>query len=68
LKAFLSFRYHNADISIATATPSGLLTPIVTNAQSKGLATISNQVKELAGRAREGKLAPQEYQVRLNLS
>ncbi|CAG8622203.1 5200_t:CDS:2 [Funneliformis caledonium] len=55
-------QYHNADISVATATPSGLITPIVTNAQSKGLATISKQVKELAGRAREGKLLPQEYQ------
>ncbi|RIA97035.1 2-oxoacid dehydrogenases acyltransferase-domain-containing protein [Glomus cerebriforme] len=55
-------QYHNADISVATATSSGLITPIVTNAQSKGLATISNQVKELAGRAREGKLAPHEYQ------
>ncbi|CAB4411332.1 unnamed protein product [Rhizophagus irregularis] len=55
-------QYHNADISIATATSSGLITPIITNAQSKGLGAISNQVKELAGRAREGKLAPQEYQ------
>ena len=59
----MSFRYHDADISVATATSSGLITPIVKNAQLKGLATISNQVKELASRAREGKLAPREYQV-----
>ncbi|KAG9300111.1 hypothetical protein G9A89_000851 [Geosiphon pyriformis] len=55
-------QYLNSDISIATATPTGLITPIVTKAETKGLASISNQVKELAGRAREGKLAPYEYQ------
>ncbi|CAJ0640920.1 15003_t:CDS:2, partial [Entrophospora sp. SA101] len=55
-------QYQSADVSVATATPTGLLTPIVRNAQSLGLASISNQVKELAGRAREGKLAPEEYQ------
>ncbi|CAG8503305.1 3744_t:CDS:2 [Ambispora gerdemannii] len=55
-------QYHNSDISIATATPTGLITPIITKAESKGLAVISNQVKELASRAREGKLAPHEFQ------
>nr|CAG8437061.1 2105_t:CDS:2 [Entrophospora candida]CAG8466595.1 2894_t:CDS:2 [Entrophospora candida] len=55
-------QYQSADVSVATATPTGLLTPIVRNAQSLGLASISNQVKELAGRAREGKLTPEEYQ------
>ncbi|CAG8451584.1 13187_t:CDS:2 [Acaulospora colombiana] len=55
-------QYHDADISVAVATPSGLITPIVKKAQAKGLASISKQVKELADRAREGKLAPQEYQ------
>ncbi|RHZ75297.1 hypothetical protein Glove_216g208 [Diversispora epigaea] len=55
-------QYRNADISIAVATPNGLITPIIKNAQTKGLATISNEVKELAGRAKENKLSPHEYQ------
>jgi len=55
-------QYHTSDISVAVATSSGLITPIVQSADSKGLATISNQVKDLATRARDGKLAPQEYQ------
>ena len=53
---------HNADISIAVATPSGLMTPIVKTVQAKGLSSISNQTKELAKRARDGKLKPDEYQ------
>ncbi|KAG0309043.1 pyruvate dehydrogenase complex dihydrolipoamide acetyltransferase component (E2) [Dissophora globulifera] len=55
-------QYHTADICVATSTPSGLITPIVANAESKGLATISNQVKDLAARARANKLSPHEYQ------
>ncbi|KAF9394184.1 pyruvate dehydrogenase complex dihydrolipoamide acetyltransferase component (E2) [Mortierella sp. AD011] len=55
-------QYHTADICVATSTPAGLITPIVANAETKGLATISNQVKDLAARARANKLAPQEYQ------
>ncbi|KAI8077929.1 pyruvate dehydrogenase complex dihydrolipoamide acetyltransferase [Gilbertella persicaria] len=55
-------QYNSADICVAVATPSGLITPIVTSAESKGLSTISSQVKDLATRARDGKLAPQEYQ------
>ncbi|KAF9966218.1 pyruvate dehydrogenase complex dihydrolipoamide acetyltransferase component (E2) [Mortierella alpina] len=55
-------QYHTADICVATSTPTGLITPIVANAESKGLATISNQVKDLAARARANKLAPHEYQ------
>ncbi|KAI1318707.1 pyruvate dehydrogenase complex dihydrolipoamide acetyltransferase component (E2) [Mortierella claussenii] len=55
-------QYHSADICVATSTPSGLITPIVANAETKGLATISNQVKDLATRARANKLAPHEYQ------
>ena len=54
---------HNVvDVSIAVAIEGGLITPIVRNTDQKGLATISNEVKELAGRAREGKLLPEEYQ------
>lgn len=56
-------QFETVDICVAVATPAGLITPIVKNADQKGLATISNTVKELAGRAREGKLTPQEYQV-----
>ncbi|KAF8349959.1 dihydrolipoamide acetyltransferase [Amanita rubescens] len=54
--------YKKADISIAVATPTGLITPIVKDAGSKGLATISAETKALAKKAREGKLAPSEYQ------
>ncbi|CAO3652784.1 unnamed protein product [Mucor fragilis] len=55
-------QYNSADICVAVATPAGLITPIVTAAETKGLSTISSQVKDLATRARDGKLAPQEYQ------
>ncbi|HSK39717.1 MAG TPA: pyruvate dehydrogenase complex dihydrolipoamide acetyltransferase [Arenibaculum sp.] len=54
--------FEDADISVAVATPSGLITPIIKQAQAKGLAQISNEMKELAGKAREGKLKPEEYQ------
>lgn len=55
-------QYSNADISIAVATPTGLITPIVKNVGAKGLATISSQTKALAKKARDGKLQPHEYQ------
>ena len=55
-------RYDHADISVAVATPGGLITPIVKTAEEKGLAVISDEMKDLAGRAREGKLKPEEYQ------
>lgn len=55
-------QYHDVDISVAVATPGGLITPIVRNADRKGLATLSDEVKDLAVRARDGKLKPQEYQ------
>ncbi|KKJ75496.1 branched-chain alpha-keto acid dehydrogenase subunit E2 [Kiloniella litopenaei] len=54
--------YKNADISVAVATPSGLITPIIKAAQNKGLGVISEEMKDLAGRARDGKLKPEEYQ------
>ncbi|KAL7566690.1 hypothetical protein ACA910_017751 [Epithemia clementina (nom. ined.)] len=50
------------DISVAVATPTGLITPILFNANHKGLAEIAETVKDLATRARDGKLAPHEYQ------
>ena len=54
--------YSRADISVAVAAPSGLITPIITEADTKSLAVISKEMKELAGKAREGKLQPHEYQ------
>ncbi|TFK30555.1 dihydrolipoyllysine-residue acetyltransferase [Coprinopsis marcescibilis] len=54
--------YKKADISVAVATPTGLITPIVKDAGSKGLASISAETKALAKKARDGKLAPAEYQ------
>jgi len=55
-------QYNYADISVAVATPTGLITPIIANAQDKGLLTITQNMKDLAKRARDGKLAPAEYQ------
>lgn len=54
--------HHTVDISIAVSTDNGLITPIVFDADRKGLAAIGNDVKELAGRAREGGLQPHEFQ------
>ncbi len=55
-------QYDHADISVAVSTPNGLITPIVKAAETKGLKEISNEIKDLAGRAREGKLKPVEFQ------
>ncbi len=54
--------YNDIDISVAVAIDGGLITPIVRNADQKGLAVISNEMKDLAARAREGKLSPDEFQ------
>jgi pyruvate dehydrogenase E2 component (dihydrolipoamide acetyltransferase) len=54
--------YHSVDISVAVAIDGGLITPIIRNADRKGLKVISEEMKNLAGRAREGKLSPEEYQ------
>ena len=54
--------YEHADISVAVATPAGLITPIVKAAEGKGLAQISTEMKDLATRARDGALQPVEYQ------
>lgn len=50
------------DISVAVATPTGLITPIVKNADQKGLKIISAEIKDLAARAKINKLKPNEYQ------
>lgn len=55
-------QYNTVDVSVAVATPTGLITPIVKNAHSKGLVSISNEIKELGKKAKSGKLAPEEYQ------
>eukprot|EP00668_Euglena_longa_P040616 GGOE01053478.1.p1 GENE.GGOE01053478.1~~GGOE01053478.1.p1 ORF type:complete len:288 (+),score=40.45 GGOE01053478.1:459-1322(+) len=54
-------RFHSVDISVAVATPTGLITPVVYNADLKGLKEISNDIKTLAALAREGKLTPEQY-------
>ncbi len=54
--------YSRADISVAVSIDGGLITPIVTGANEKSVSAISAEVKELAGRAKEGKLQPHEYQ------
>lgn len=55
-------QYNNVDISVAVAIDSGLITPIVKNADQKTVIQISNEMKDLASRARAGKLAPEEFQ------
>lgn len=63
---FISFfppRNHVVDMSVAVSTANGLITPIVFNAHTKGLAAINSDVSALAAKAREGKLQPHEFQV-----
>ncbi|QLC23228.1 pyruvate dehydrogenase complex dihydrolipoamide acetyltransferase [Parasphingopyxis sp. CP4] len=55
-------RFSRADISVAVSIPGGLITPIITGADSKSVSAISQEMKELAGRAKDGKLQPHEYQ------
>ena len=53
--------YKTADISVAVAIPNGLITPIIRHAEDKRLSDISAEMKGLAGRAKDGKLKPEEY-------
>jgi pyruvate dehydrogenase E2 component (dihydrolipoamide acetyltransferase) len=55
-------QYKRADISVAVSIPAGLITPIIVGADSKSVSAISAEMKDLAERARDGKLQPQEYQ------
>ncbi len=55
-------KFKQVDMAIAVAIEGGLITPIIKNADSKGLSTLSAEAKELAGKAREGKLMPEEFQ------
>jgi len=54
-------QFKRADISVAVSIPGGLITPVVTSADTKSLSAIATEIKDLAGRAREGKLQPHEY-------
>ena len=54
-------QFKRADIAVAVSIPGGLITPVVTGADTKSLSAIATEIKDLAGRAREGKLQPHEY-------
>ncbi|MCY1671724.1 pyruvate dehydrogenase complex dihydrolipoamide acetyltransferase [Novosphingobium sp. SL115] len=54
--------FTRADVSVAVAAPSGLITPIIVDAGNKSMSAIATEMKALAGKAREGKLQPHEYQ------
>ena len=55
-------KHRHSDMAVAVSIPGGLITPVVRKAELKGLAAISNEMKDLAARARARKLAPHEYQ------
>jgi pyruvate dehydrogenase E2 component (dihydrolipoyllysine-residue acetyltransferase) len=55
-------KHKHADVGVAVSIPGGLITPIVRKADEKTLSVISNEMKDLAGRARNRKLKPEEYQ------
>ena len=55
-------KHKDADVGVAVSIPGGLITPIVRKAQSKTLSVISNEMKDLAQRAKARKLKPQEYE------
>ncbi|HEX8263036.1 MAG TPA: pyruvate dehydrogenase complex dihydrolipoamide acetyltransferase [Allosphingosinicella sp.] len=54
--------FKRADISVAVSIPNGLITPVIVEADTKPLSRIATEMKDLAARAREGKLKPEEYQ------
>ncbi|EKE09241.1 MAG: hypothetical protein ACD_16C00205G0037 [uncultured bacterium] len=56
------YQYASADVAVAVAIEGGLITPVVRHAETKRLLEISNEMKDLAMRAREGKLKPEEFQ------
>jgi pyruvate dehydrogenase E2 component (dihydrolipoamide acetyltransferase) len=57
-----TLKHNHADIAVAVAIEGGLITPIIRHAENKGLSSIANEMKDLAGRARDRKLMPEEYQ------
>jgi pyruvate dehydrogenase E2 component (dihydrolipoamide acetyltransferase) len=56
------YQYVSADVAVAVSIEGGLITPVVRHAEVKGVAEISKEMKDLAARAREGKLKPEEFQ------
>ena len=56
------YQYKDIDVSVAVAIEGGLITPIIRRADQKGLSTISTEMKDLAKRAKDGKLKPEEFQ------
>jgi pyruvate dehydrogenase E2 component (dihydrolipoamide acetyltransferase) len=54
-------KFSRADISVAVAIPGGLITPVIRDAANKSLSRIATEMKDLAARAKEGKLQPPEY-------
>ena len=55
-------KHKHSDVGVAVAMPNGLITPIIRGAEAKSLSAISNEMKDLARRARDRKLKPHEYQ------
>jgi len=55
-------KHRHSDVGVAVAIPGGLITPVVRRAEAKSLSAISNEMKDLAARARQRKLKPEEYQ------
>jgi pyruvate dehydrogenase E2 component (dihydrolipoamide acetyltransferase) len=55
-------KYSRADVSVAVSTPTGLITPIITDAANKAMSAISTEMGALVAKARDGKLQPHEYQ------
>jgi pyruvate dehydrogenase E2 component (dihydrolipoamide acetyltransferase) len=56
------YKFGRADVSVAVAIPGGLITPVIVDAANKRLSVIASEMKDLAARAKEGKLKPEEYQ------
>jgi len=56
------YKFARADVSVAVAIPGGLITPVITDAANKRLSVIASEMKDLAARAKDGKLKPEEYQ------
>src|SRR3546814_2093600 len=55
-------KYSRADVSVAVSIPNGLIPPIILGADTKSMSAIATELKDLAGRAKEGKLQPPQYQ------
>ncbi|MGZ9083278.1 MAG: pyruvate dehydrogenase complex dihydrolipoamide acetyltransferase, partial [Rhodoplanes sp.] len=54
--------FDTVDVCVAVAAPAGLITPVIRNADQKGLSTVSGEIRALAAKARDGKLKPEDYQ------